>query len=67
MPYTPGWDLIGIVDQIGEGVSGFQRGQIVAAMPISGSYAQYVCLPQRECIPVPTGLEPAEAVAAVLN
>jgi hypothetical protein len=67
VPYTPGWDLVGIVDQIGEGVSGFELGQTVAAMPISGCYAQYVCLPQRKFIPVPTGLDPAEAVAVVLN
>ena len=67
VPYTPGWDLIGIVDQIGEGVSGFELGQTVAAMPISGCYAQYVCLPQRKVIPVPAGLDPAEAVAVVLN
>ena len=67
VPYTPGWDLVGIVDQIGEGVSSFELGQTVAAMPISGCYAQYVCLPQRELIPVPAGLDPAEAVAVVLN
>jgi NADPH2:quinone reductase len=66
-PYTPGWDLVGVVDQIREGVSGFEVGQIVAAMPISGCYAQYVCLPQRKFIPVPAGLDPAEAVAAILN
>jgi NADPH:quinone reductase-like Zn-dependent oxidoreductase len=67
VPYTPGWDLVGIVDQLGEGVSGFELGQPVAAMPISGSYAQYACLPQRKLIPVPAGLDPAEAVAMVLN
>ena len=67
VPYTPGWDLVGIVDQIGEGVSGFELGQTVAAMPMSGCYAQYVCLPQRKFIPVPTGLDAAEAVAVVLN
>jgi NADPH2:quinone reductase len=59
--------LVGIVDQLGEGVSGFELGQVVAAMPISGCYAQYVCLPQRKFIPVPGGLDPAEAVAVVLN
>src|SRR5262249_15556788 len=63
----PGWDLVGIVDQIGESVSGFELGQTVAAMPISGCYAQYVCLPQRKFIPVPVGLDSAEAVAVVLN
>src|SRR5215831_13905817 len=67
VPYTPGWDLVGIVDQIGQGVSGFELGQTVAAMPISGCYAQYVCLPQRKFIPVPSGLDPAEAVAVLLN
>jgi NADPH:quinone reductase-like Zn-dependent oxidoreductase len=67
VPYTPGWDLVGIVDQIGETVSGFELGQTVAAMPISGCYAQYVCLPQRKFIPVPAGLDHAEAVAVVLN
>jgi NADPH:quinone reductase-like Zn-dependent oxidoreductase len=67
VPYTPGWDLVGIVDQIGEGVTSFELGQTVAAMPISGCYAQYVCLPQRKIIPVPAGLDPAVAVAVVLN
>jgi len=67
VPYTPGWDLVGIVDDIAEDVAGLERGQTVAAMPISGCYAQYICLPQRKCIPVPAGLDPAEAVAVVLN
>ena len=67
VPYTPGWDLVGVVDQIGEGVSGFELGQTVAAIPISGCYAQYVCLPQRKFIPVSEGLDPAEARAVVLN
>jgi len=67
VPYTPGWDLVGLVDQIGAGVSGFELGQAVAAMPISGCYAQYVCLPQRKFIPAPAGLDPAETVAVILN
>ncbi|MGE5114340.1 MAG: alcohol dehydrogenase catalytic domain-containing protein [Acidobacteriaceae bacterium] len=67
VPYTPGWDLVGIVDQIGGGVSGFELGQPVAAMPISGCYAQYVCLPQCKFVPLPAGLDPAEAVAVILN
>ena len=67
VPYTPGWDLVGIVDEIGEGVIGFELGQTVAAMPISGCYAQYVCLRQRKFVPVPARLDPAQAVAVVLN
>jgi len=26
VPYTPGWDLIGTVDQPGQGVTGFEAG-----------------------------------------
>ena len=66
-PFTPGWDLVGVVDRLGDGVSGVELGQMVAAMPISGAYAQYVCLPQRELVPVPAGLDAAEAVSLVLN
>jgi NADPH:quinone reductase len=67
LPFTPGWNLIGVVDRLGDGVSGIEPGQIVAAMPISGAYAEFVCLPQCELIPVPSGLDAAEAVSLVLN
>src|SRR5512146_1146027 len=53
LPFTPGWDLVGVVDRPGGGVSGIEPGQVVAALPISGAYAEYVCLPQRELVPVP--------------
>jgi NADPH:quinone reductase-like Zn-dependent oxidoreductase len=67
LPFTPGWDLVGVVDRLGAGVSGIAPGQLVAALPISGAYAEFVCLPQRELVPVPAGLDPAEAVSLVLN
>ena len=67
VPFTPGWDVIGVVDRLGAGTSGIEPGQIVAALPISGAYAEFVCLPQRELVPVPAGLDAAEAVSLVLN
>lgn len=67
VPYTPGWDLVGTVDRLGEGVTGVEPGQTVAAMPIHGCYAQYVCVPRRSLVPVPEGVDAAEAVAVVLN
>src|SRR5690348_11772124 len=67
VPYTPGWDLVGTVDELGEGVTGFELRQAVAAMPIHGCYAQYICVPQRKLVPVPAGFDAAEAVAVVLN
>lgn len=66
-PFTPGWDLVGTVDRLGAGISGIEPGQIVAALPIHGSYAEFVCLPQRELVPAPSGLDADEAVSLVLN
>jgi NADPH2:quinone reductase len=67
VPFTPGWDLVGVVDRLGAGTSGIDPGQRVAALPIHGAYAEFVCLPQRELVPVPSGLDAAEAVSLVLN
>ena len=67
-PFTPGWDVVGIVDKLGDKVSTtWQTGQIVAALPIVGGYSEYICLPSDELVPVPTGLDHAEAVSLVLN
>ena len=67
VPFTPGWDLVGVVDRLGDGISGIELGQVVAALPIHGAYAEFVCLPQRELVPVPSGLDAGEAVSLVLN
>ena len=67
LPFTPGWDLVGVVDRLGEGVAALKLGEIVAALPIHGAYAESVSLPQSEFVPVPAGLDAAEAVSLVLN
>jgi NADPH:quinone reductase len=67
LPFTPGWDLVGVVDRLGDGVSGIECGQMVAALPIRGSYAEFICLPERELVPVPAGLDAGEAVCLILN
>jgi len=67
LPFTPGWDLVGVVDRLGEGVSGIEPGQLVAALPISGAYTEFICLPQRDLVPMPPGLDPADAVSLILN
>jgi len=67
VPFTPGWDLVGVVDMLGDGVSAVKKEQIVAAMPIHGAYAEYVCLNENELVPVPDGLDKGEAVSIILN
>ena len=67
LPFTPGWDLVGVVDRLGDGVTGIETGQIVAAMPISGAYTEFICLPYGELVPLPSKLDPTEAVSLILN
>jgi len=67
LPFTPGWDLVGMVDGIGTGICGIEPGQLVAALPIRGAYADFVCLPHRELVQVPAEVDAAEAVSLVLN
>ncbi len=66
-PFTPGWDLVGVVDKLGVGASALEPGQMVAALPVKGANAEFICLPQEELVPVPAGLDPAEALVVVFN
>src|SRR5829696_976063 len=66
-PFTPGWDLVGVVDKLGVGAYVLEPGQMVAALPVRGANAEFICLPQEELVPVPGGLDPAEALAVVFN
>src|SRR5512138_144527 len=66
-PFTPGYELIGTVDKLGAGASGFELGQRVGAITVYGSHADYLCVPDWWLVPVPNGLDPAEAVIVVFN
>ncbi len=69
LPFTPGCDIVGVVDQPGEGVSTIEPGRVVAASTglAGGGYAEFICLPAEDLVPVPQGLDPAEAVCVVAN
>jgi NADPH:quinone reductase-like Zn-dependent oxidoreductase len=66
-PFTPGYAMVGIVDQLGPGTAGLQTGQRVAALTFYGSYSQYIVLPAQELYPVPEEVDPAEAVTVTFN
>jgi NADPH2:quinone reductase len=66
-PFTPGWDVVGVVDALGEGAGAEPPGATVAAMPIVGGYAEYLCVAETELVRVPPQLDPAEAVCLILN
>jgi len=67
MPFTPGWDLAGVVDRLGAGVTALKEGQKVVALTGFGSYAQYRNIAAQELVPVPDKVDAAEAVAVALS
>jgi len=67
IPFSPGYDVVGVVDKIGDGVTEFKPGDTVAALIMFGGYSRYLCVPAAELTRVPDGVDPAEAVSLVLN
>lgn len=66
-PFAPGYDVVGVVDGLGEGVTDLRLGQRVADLTVTGAYAEYMRLPAATCVPVPDGVDSAEAVSLVLT
>ena len=66
-PFTPGWDIVGVVDKLGNKVSTWHLGQIVTALPVVGGYSEYIFMSSNDLVAVPIGLDPAEVVSLVLN
>src|SRR6266581_8632795 len=66
-PFVLGYDVVGEIDQLGEGVKGFQLGDRVADMTVVGSNAAYRTLRADDLTRVPAGVDPAEAAALILS
>src|SRR5690242_12473054 len=66
-PFVMGYDVVGEIDQLGEGVHGFEVGDRVADMTVLGSNAAYRTLRADHLARVPAGLDPAEAATLILS
>lgn len=66
LPFTPGYEIVGVVEKIGAGVATPCENQMVADLSVVGGYAQYAIRPARLLVPVPDGIDPAEAVCIPL-
>jgi NADPH:quinone reductase-like Zn-dependent oxidoreductase len=66
-PFVPGYDLVGRVEKVGEGVDGGLVGRRVAVLTETGAWTDRVTLDAAELVAVPEGLAPADAVAVVTN
>lgn len=67
VPFVPGYAIVGDVDACGEGVTQAAVGDRVGVLTVVGGYSEAVCWRSDRLIPVPTTVDPAEAVTLVLN
>lgn len=66
-PFVPGYDLVGRITEVGAGVTGWQVGDRVAAMPRKGAWQECIEVPGNKIVRVPEAIDPVEAVALVCN
>lgn len=67
LPFVPGTEGAGVVEALGDSVTGLTIGQRVAWATQSGSYAEYAVVPADKLVPVPNGLTDQQAAAALLQ
>lgn len=65
-PMTPGYDVVGVIDKLGEGSTRLTVGQRVADLTVWGAYSEYMLLPAAELVTVPDGLSSENAVSLIL-
>ncbi|MDB5074639.1 MAG: NADP-dependent oxidoreductase [Chloroflexi bacterium] len=63
LPYVPGNDVAGTVEEVGPGVTEFRKGQAVYGLAQGGTYAQYVVVPASQLAPMPKNLSFDEAAS----
>ncbi|MFF0745215.1 medium chain dehydrogenase/reductase family protein [Streptomyces sp. NPDC004111] len=66
-PFVPGYDVVGTVQAVGEGVDPGLIGTRVAALVKVGGWASHVRVDAADTVPVPDGIGAAEAETLVVN
>lgn len=67
LPLTPGFEVAGVIEAVGEEVSDQQVGQRVTARLTGGGYAEYVVAKTSQVVPVPDGLDFGKATAMLVQ
>lgn len=67
LPFTPGVEAAGVIDQLGEGVEGFALGDRVAWTGIPGTYASHCLAPVDRLVRIPEALSTELAAATLLQ
>jgi NADPH:quinone reductase-like Zn-dependent oxidoreductase len=64
-PFTPGYELVGVVEELGPNCGRLKVGDRVGALTVYGADAESVCVPEEYAVEVPEDLDPAEVVSVI--
>ncbi len=67
LPFTPGSEAAGIVEEAGANVTECRKGDRVAYAMVPGAYADYAVVPAAKLVPVPRGIDLKIAAAIMLQ
>jgi NADPH:quinone reductase len=62
-PFTPGYEVVGVVEEVGPGCSRLREGERIGALTVWGADADRVCVPEAGAVAVPDDLDPAEVLS----
>ena len=62
-PFTPGYELVGVVEQLGPDCSRLRVGDRIGALTVWGADADRVCVPESGAVEVPDDLDPGEVLS----
>jgi len=66
-PFTPGYEVVGVVEEVGPGCTRLRVGDRVASLTVWGAYAERVCVREAEAVEVPHDVDPAQVTSLVLT
>ncbi|KGX91298.1 alcohol dehydrogenase [Pontibacillus halophilus JSM 076056 = DSM 19796] len=67
LPFVPGAEVAGVVEETGTNVGSFKKGDRVVTLISSGGYSEYVTTHEQTLIPIPDGVSDEIAVALPLQ
>ena len=67
LPLTPGNEAAGVIEAVGEGVTGFKVGDRVVYMHSPGAYVQKRVVPAEKLVPLPDGISDEVGAAVLLK
>jgi len=67
LPFTIGVEGTGVVENVGEKVENYKSGDRVAYVGVTGSYAEYILVPENKLVLIPDNIEFQEAGAGMLQ